>query len=115
VIYDKLASVYNDATHEPLKQFQRDDDIYITSGVQEDVPATFDKLSALAFCHQTMNFIIKHYREAVQKSALSGNHKPFFAYCLNRPYLQRYTIESLWNTVTGFGEVWHAQSCPRVS
>jgi hypothetical protein len=53
-IYNKLASAYSDATTELLKSFKRDSDIYITSGVEEYVPATFDKLFALAFC-QAMN------------------------------------------------------------
>ncbi len=45
VIYNKLVSVYNGATNELLKKsFKRDDDIYITSGVQENIPATFNKL-----------------------------------------------------------------------
>jgi hypothetical protein len=50
-IYNKLVSVYNDATNELLKSFKRDNaDISITSGVEENTPATIDEHFALVFC-----------------------------------------------------------------
>ncbi len=85
-IYNKLASVCNDSTHESLKSFVVNHDIYVTSGVEKDAPATFDELSALALL-QGMDFINKHYRQARRWQVQSGNHKPFDAYCANRPYL----------------------------
>jgi hypothetical protein len=45
-VYNKLANIYNDVTHGSPLSFKMDNDIYIASGVQEDAPATFDKLSA---------------------------------------------------------------------
>jgi hypothetical protein len=36
-IYNKLASVYNNATNELLKPLKRDKDIYVTPGVEEDL------------------------------------------------------------------------------
>jgi hypothetical protein len=108
-VYNKLASVYNDASLKSLLSFKIENDIYVTSGVQEDAPATFDKLSALAFC-QAMNFLNKHYREAVRKRTLSGNHKPFYAYCTNRPYLLLYYdyITECGDTVLG------SLACPKL-
>ena len=47
-IYNKLASVYNDSMHESLKSFVVNHDIYVTSSVQKEAPATFDELLALA-------------------------------------------------------------------
>jgi hypothetical protein len=63
-LYNKLVNVYMDGTRESLKSFKMGNDIYmITYRIQEDAPATFDILSALALS-QAMNFINKHYREA---------------------------------------------------
>jgi hypothetical protein len=87
--YNKLASVYNDSMHESLKSFVLVHDIYVTSGVQKEAPATFDELSALAVS-QGMEFINKHYRQARRWQVQSGNHKPFDAYCASRPYLLLY-------------------------
>jgi hypothetical protein len=47
-IYNKMASIYNDSTHESLKSFVLNHDIYVTSGIQKEAPATLDTLSALA-------------------------------------------------------------------
>jgi hypothetical protein len=88
-IYNKLASVYNDSAQEFLKTFVVNHDIYVTSGIQKEAPATFDQLSALSVS-QGMDFINKHYRQAKRNQVLSGNHKPFDAYCTNRPYLLLY-------------------------
>jgi hypothetical protein len=62
-IYNKLARVYNDSTLESLESFVLNHDIYVTSGVQNEAPARFDELSALAV-PQGMEFINKHYRHA---------------------------------------------------
>ncbi len=62
-IYNKLASVYNDHTNASLKFFMVNHDIYVTSGIQKEAPATFDELSALAVSHG-MDFINKHYCQA---------------------------------------------------
>jgi hypothetical protein len=85
-IYNKLASVYKKSMHEPLKSFDvLNHDIYVTSCVQNEAPATFDELSALAVS-QGVDYINKHYCQA-----RSGNHhKPFDAYCANMPYLLLY-------------------------
>jgi hypothetical protein len=88
-IYNKLASVYNDSSQESLKSFLVNHDIYVTAGIQREAPATFDQLSALAVS-QGIDFINKHYRKAKRNQGLSGNHKPFDAYCDNRPYLLLY-------------------------
>jgi hypothetical protein len=98
-VFNKLASVYNDANNVKLNSFKTDNDIYIALAVQDNAPATFDPLSGLAFS-QAMNFINKHYREAVQKRGLSGNHKPFYAYCKNRPYLLLY-----YDSITECGDI----------
>jgi hypothetical protein len=109
-IYNKLVNVYNDATRESLKLFKMDNDIYITYGVHEDAPATFNTLSVLAFS-QAMNFINEHYREAVRKCTLSGNHKPFFTYCTNCPYLLLY----YYNGITECGDtVLGSLACPKL-
>jgi hypothetical protein len=107
-VYNKLVNVYNNATHESLKSFKMDNDICITYGVEEDVPATFDKLSALAFS-QAMNFIVnKHYHEEVQKHTLSGNHKP--SLCIEQIiHTFCYTTTTLPNAATLFWEVWQVQ------
>ena len=81
-LYNKLASVYNDSTHELLKSFVLNHDIYVTSGVQKEAPATFDELSSLAVS-QGIDFINKHYRQARRWQQQSGNHKTFDAYCGN--------------------------------
>jgi predicted urease superfamily metal-dependent hydrolase len=75
-LYNKLASVYNDSTHELLKLFVVNHDIYVTSGVQNEAPATFDQLSALAVS-QGIDFINKHYCQARRWQQQSGNHKTF--------------------------------------
>jgi hypothetical protein len=87
-----------------------ENDIRVTSGVQEDAPATFDKFSTLAFC-QAINFLNKHYREAVRKRTLSGNHKPFYTYCTNHPYLLLY-----YNYITACGDIMVLGSlaCPKL-
>jgi hypothetical protein len=74
-IYNKLASASNDSTHESLKSFVLNHDIYVTSGVQKEAPTTLDELSALAVS-QSMEFINKHYRQARRWQVQSGNHKP---------------------------------------
>jgi hypothetical protein len=86
VIYNKLASVYNNSIHEPLKSFDvLNHDIYVTSCVRKEAPATFDALPALAVS-QGVDYINKHYCQA-----RSGNHhESFDAYCANRPYLLLY-------------------------
>jgi hypothetical protein len=88
-IYNKLASVCNNSMHGLLKSFVLNHDIYVTSGVQKEAPATFDELSVLAVL-QDMEFINKHYSQARRWQIQSGNHKPFDAYCANRPYLLLY-------------------------
>jgi hypothetical protein len=88
-IYNKLASVCNNSMHGLLKSFVLNHDIYVTSGVQKEAPATFDELSVLAVL-QGMEFINKHYSQARRWQIQSGNHKPFDAYCANRPYLLLY-------------------------
>jgi hypothetical protein len=55
-IYNKLASVCNNSMHGLLKSFVLNHDIYVTSGVQKEAPATFDELSVLAVL-QGMEFI----------------------------------------------------------
>jgi hypothetical protein len=108
-VYNKLVNVYNDATRESLKSFKMDNAICITYGVHKNAPATFDKLSALAFS-QAINFINKHYREAVQKCPLSGNYKPFFTYCTNRLHLLLY-----YNSITKCGDtVLGSLACPKL-
>ena len=57
-LFNKLASVYNDSTHDPLKSFVVNHAIYVTSGVQKEAPATFDQLSVLAVL-QGIDFINK--------------------------------------------------------
>jgi hypothetical protein len=107
--------VYSDATHESLKSFKMDYDIfYITYEVQEDVPAMFDKLSALAFS-QAMNFINKHYCGVVCVPFLGTTSlsfiivQPICTFCYS-------TTTALPNhEATPFWEVWHAQSYPSVS
>jgi hypothetical protein len=81
--------MYNDNMHESLKSFVLNHDIYVTSGVQKEAPATFYELSALAVS-QGMEFINKPYRQARRWQVQSGNPKPFNAYCANRPYLLLY-------------------------
>jgi hypothetical protein len=49
-IYIKVASAYNDSTHESLKSFVLNHDIYVTSCVQKEAPAMFGILSVLAAC-----------------------------------------------------------------
>jgi hypothetical protein len=88
--YNKLASVYNDSTHESLKSFVLVHAIYFKSGVQKEAPATFDELSALAVVLQGMEFINKHYHQARRWQVQSGDHKPFDAYCASMPYLLLY-------------------------
>jgi hypothetical protein len=71
--------------------------------VQDDAPATFDTLSGLAVS-QAMNFINKHYREALRKRSLSGNRK-------KRPYLLLY-----YDQITECGDiVLGALACPKLS
>jgi hypothetical protein len=89
-IYNKLASVYNDSTHESLKSFVLNHDIYVTCGIQKEAPATFDELSELAVSQGMEVIINKHYRQARRWRVRSGNHKPFDACCANRPYLLLY-------------------------
>jgi hypothetical protein len=64
-------------------------DIYVTNGIQKEVSAIFDKLSALAVS-QGMDFVNKHYCQARIWQVQSGNHKPFDAYCGTRLYLILY-------------------------
>jgi hypothetical protein len=90
-IYNKLASVYKDSTHESLKSFVFDHDIYVTSSVQKEAPATFDELSALALS-QGMEFINKHNHQAKRWQVQSGNQMLFDAYCANQPHLLLYSI-----------------------
>jgi hypothetical protein len=87
--YNRLASVYNDSTREELKTFVVNHEIYVTSSVFKEAPATFDNLSGLAVS-QAMDYINKHYRQARRYQTLSGNHKPFDHYCEGRPYLLLY-------------------------
>jgi hypothetical protein len=75
--------------HASLKSFVVNHDIYVTSGVQKEAPATFDVLSALAVS-QGMDFINKHYCHARRCQVQSGNHKPFDVHCGNQPYLLIY-------------------------
>jgi hypothetical protein len=88
-IYNKLAHVYNDASHDSLSSIAVNHDLYISCGVSEDCPSKFDNLSAIAFS-QTMSFINHHYRVAVRNRQTSGCHKEFHSYCGQRPYLLLY-------------------------
>jgi hypothetical protein len=55
-LYNKLASVYNDSTHELLKSFVVNHDIYVTSDVQKETPATSDDTS---FDLKHRHFVVK--------------------------------------------------------
>jgi hypothetical protein len=88
-IYNKLASIYNNSTHESLKSFAVNCVIYVTSGIQKESPATFDELPALAML-QGINFVNKHYCQARRWQVQSDNHKPFDKYCGNWSYLLLY-------------------------
>jgi hypothetical protein len=52
-------------------------------------PATLDELPALAVS-QGMEFINKHYCQAMRWQGTVRKHKPFDAHCANRPYLLLY-------------------------
>jgi hypothetical protein len=72
-----------------LKLFVVNQDIYVTSGIQKEGPATCDELSALTVS-QGMDFLNKLYSQARRWQVQYGNHKPFNAYCGTQHYLLLY-------------------------
>jgi hypothetical protein len=57
--------IYNNSTHDSLKSFVLNHDIYVTSGVQKEAPATlFDELVSASAVSQGMELINNHYRKA---------------------------------------------------
>jgi hypothetical protein len=88
-IYNKLVSIYNDSTHASQKTVVVNHDIYVTSGIKKEVPATFDELSPSSVS-QGMDFLNKHYRQARRWQLQFSNYEPFDAYCGNWHYLLLY-------------------------
>jgi hypothetical protein len=105
-IYNKLASIYNDRTHASLKLFVVNHDIYVTSGVQKEAPATFDVLSALAVS-QGMDFINKHYHFAKYSPATTSR----LMRIVQTGPTYFYTTIVFKSVATKFYQVWRFQSC----
>jgi hypothetical protein len=81
---------YNDSTHESLKWFVVNHDIYVTSRIQKEAPATFDDLFGIG-CVPRNGFHQQSLSPSQEMESIVWQTQAMFdAYCGKQPYLLLY-------------------------